>query len=220
MTSSPGAAYSGLIRRACVMTIDPDSTPEQRIFRRQIEEHAIRLNNVQLGYEVWRDLLTEAERSIVGEFKEAYNRGAGRTVGIWALAKGIGLTFATIELARLYGLPEATCQSFLKQLNDQERSPQSWDCQNRPYWNDETSELHWNGEVIRRIRNRKTGEELLLILKAFEEEGWPHRIDSPISESPNVRRLGDRLKSLNTGLSQIRFRADGSGTGIVWSRKD
>lgn len=202
------------------MATESELTPDAKVFRRVLEEHFLRLNNVQIGYEVWSQFLTEAERTIVGPFKEAYAFGGGRTVGMWARAKGIGLELATIELARLYGLPEGIYQAFLKQLDDQERTSVTWECQNKPYWSHEACELRWNGEVIRRIRNRSQAKDLIRILNAFEEDRWPNRIDNPIPGMRDRAKLGDRIKSLNHRLSQIKFRADGEGKGIIWYRRD
>lgn len=201
------------------MSTESELTPDEKVFRRVLEEHFLRLNNVQIGYEVWSKFLTEAERTIVGGFKEAYAFGGTRTVGMWARAKGIGLKLATIELARQYGLPEGIYQAFMKQLDDKERTSVTWELQNRPFWNHETCELRWNGEVIRRIKNRSQATDLIRILNAFEEDRWPNRIDNPIPGMRDRTKLGDRIKSLNHGLRQIKFGADGDGKGIIWRRR-
>ncbi len=60
------------------------------------------------------------------------------------------------------------------------------------------------------------------ILSAFQELGWPSRIDDPLP--PNYRgqdtklRLGDVIKRLNRHQQHrvIRFRGDGRGKGILW----
>ncbi len=59
------------------------------------------------------------------------------------------------------------------------------------------------------------------ILAAFEEEGWPIRIDDPLppnSEQDSKRRLHDTINSLNRNQKQnlIRFVGDGSGQGVRW----
>ena len=59
------------------------------------------------------------------------------------------------------------------------------------------------------------------ILAAFEEEGWPSRIDDPLPPQPeqdSKRRLSDTIKCLNRKQASplIHFRGDGTGEGVVW----
>ena len=58
-------------------------------------------------------------------------------------------------------------------------------------------------------------------MSAFEEEGWPPRIDDPLSPHPDQdtkRRLSDTIKCLNRKQSNriIHFRGDGTGEGVIW----
>ena len=64
-------------------------------------------------------------------------------------------------------------------------------------------------------RNQET------ILSAFEEEGWPPRIDDPLPPAVDCdpkQRLRDTIKSLNRNrkLVRIRFKGDGTGQGVLW----
>ncbi|MCA9067957.1 MAG: hypothetical protein KDA84_03490, partial [Planctomycetaceae bacterium] len=59
------------------------------------------------------------------------------------------------------------------------------------------------------------------VLTAFEEEGWPARIDDPLPPHGNVnprRRLHDTIKHLNKSqhIHLILFRGDGTGKGVIW----
>jgi hypothetical protein len=61
-----------------------------------------------------------------------------------------------------------------------------------------------------------------LILRVFEEEGWPPRIDDPLDRAPDrdpQQRLHDAVRRLNGNQSRcrIRFSRDGTGQGILWS---
>ena len=61
------------------------------------------------------------------------------------------------------------------------------------------------------------------ILTAFQEEGWPARIDDPLPPHPEQdpkRRLNDTIKCLNRKQSQslIHFRGDGTGEAVIWER--
>ena len=59
------------------------------------------------------------------------------------------------------------------------------------------------------------------MLSAFEEEGWPPRIDDPLSPLPggNQREhLHNTIVNLNRYQRQrtIRFFGDGNGQGVCW----
>lgn len=181
-----------------------------------LNEHAARLQHTQIGFEVWSEFLSEEERCRVGAFQDAFTRETRWTIGMWALAKGISRELATLELARLYGMPEGQYAALVRQVDASQPISELLSDRNRPYWDADRGELHWQGEIVRRIRNQVTGHELVQILNAFEECGWPVRIDDPLPSSSNPTQLADRIKSLNTGLSQIRFGR--SGEGIAWRR--
>ena len=59
------------------------------------------------------------------------------------------------------------------------------------------------------------------VLAAFEEEGWPHRIDDPLRfqvELGPKYRLHYTIRRLNRSQQQrlIRFFGDGTGVGVCW----
>lgn len=86
-----------------------------------------------------------------------------------------------------------------------------WDCQRR--------ELRMGQWVIKRFKLPSPNQETLLA--AFEEEGWPLRIDDPLPPVHGVlskRRLHDTIKSLNRNQKcrLISFKGDGTGEGICW----
>jgi hypothetical protein len=85
-----------------------------------------------------------------------------------------------------------------------------------PRWDAGTSELRIGSTVVRNIAGRAVN--LLLVVRSFEELRWPRRIDSPLP--PGLERFSDTIRTLNEGLSLIRFRADGTGTGIVWEWRE
>ncbi len=92
-------------------------------------------------------------------------------------------------------------------------------CLSAPHWDAESRELSVNGYMVKRFRWQASNQER--VLNAFEEEGWPRRIDDPLPPHPDQdskRRLSDTIKCLNRkqANSRIRFRGDGTGEGIVW----
>lgn len=88
-----------------------------------------------------------------------------------------------------------------------------------PTWDGERHELRVAGQLVKIFKLPSPNQETVLM--AFEEEGWPPRIDDPLSPAPEIdpkRRLHDTLKSLNRNQKNrlIRFMGDGTGEGIRW----
>jgi hypothetical protein len=88
-----------------------------------------------------------------------------------------------------------------------------------PVWDNERHELRVGSEIVKRFKWPAANQET--ILAAFEEEGWPPRIDDPLppqAEQDSKRRLHDTIKCLNKNQrnSLIHFRGDGTGEAIVW----
>lgn len=87
-----------------------------------------------------------------------------------------------------------------------------------PVFNSQSGELWFAGQCIRSRKRPAPNQEL--ILEAFEEEGWPLRIDDPLlggCDDPRAR-LHDALRQLNARLRPrlIEFFRDGTGQGIGW----
>lgn len=88
-----------------------------------------------------------------------------------------------------------------------------------PKWDRDRQELRIGSIVIKRFRVPAASQEA--VLAAFEEEGWPPRIDDPLpprSDQSPKRRLQETIKSLNRNQKRplIRFLGDGSAQGILW----
>ncbi|HEV3256790.1 MAG TPA: hypothetical protein VG013_07925 [Gemmataceae bacterium] len=90
----------------------------------------------------------------------------------------------------------------------------------RPRWDGERREL-WVGKfLVKGFRRPAPNQEA--ILAAFEELGWPARIDDPITgehgRDPR-QRLHEAIKSLNRNQMHrlIHFEGDGTGEGIRWT---
>ncbi len=89
----------------------------------------------------------------------------------------------------------------------------------KPFWDCQRRELRMGQWVIKRFKLPSPNQETLLA--AFEEEGWPLRIDDPLPPVHGVlskRRLHDTIKSLNRNQKcrLISFKGDGTGEGICW----
>ena len=90
-----------------------------------------------------------------------------------------------------------------------------------PFWNGK--ELWFKDRVVKRFRRLAQNQQT--VLAVFQEEGWPERIDNPIPANDICdaqSRLHDTIKSLNRNHipdpSPLRFRGDGTGTGVVWEK--
>jgi hypothetical protein len=87
------------------------------------------------------------------------------------------------------------------------------------HWDPDTRKLTVNGQIIKRFKWPAANQEA--ILSAFQEEGWPERIDDPLPPQPeqdSKRRLSDTIKCLNRKQTNhlLHFRGDGTGEGITW----
>jgi hypothetical protein len=88
-----------------------------------------------------------------------------------------------------------------------------------PEWDDQRHELRLGKKLVKRFKWRAANQEA--VLSAFQEEGWPPRIDDPlppVTETDPKRRLGDAIKCLNRKQVNplVRFSGDGTGEGVLW----
>lgn len=91
----------------------------------------------------------------------------------------------------------------------------------QPRWEAKQRRLYLGRVLVKQFR--LVPENQGLVLSAFEEQGWPERIDDPLSQTthvPPVVRLHDTIKCLNRGQGRplLRFRGDGTGQGVRWER--
>jgi hypothetical protein len=89
----------------------------------------------------------------------------------------------------------------------------------KPQWDAVYRELRVGKCVVKEYRVPSLNQESILL--AFQEEGWPHRIDDPLPPQENIEpkcRLHDTIKRLNRSQKNplIRFRGDGTGEGVCW----
>ena len=88
-----------------------------------------------------------------------------------------------------------------------------------PKWDSARQRLTFGTTIIKEFKVPAANQEM--IISAFEEEGWPPRIDDPLPPQPEQdpkRRLHDTINSLNRNQKSflLRFLGDGSGQGIRW----
>ena len=91
-----------------------------------------------------------------------------------------------------------------------------------PKWLPERRELRVGNLIVKQFKLPARNQET--ILAAFEEEGWPIRIDDPLpphGEQEPKRRLQHAIRKLNRHQKHplVQFRSDGTGRGIRWELK-
>lgn len=89
----------------------------------------------------------------------------------------------------------------------------------KPHWDPELRKLYLGNHLVKRFKWPAMNQEAVLC--AFQEEGWPERIDDPLPPQPEQdpkRRLADTIKCLNRKQATrlLHFRGDGTGEGVIW----
>lgn len=89
----------------------------------------------------------------------------------------------------------------------------------RPSWDVQRKELSLQGKLVKEYKVPSPNQ--VTILSAFEEDGWPLRIDDPLPRVAGMcpkRRLHDAIINLNRNQKQasLRFMGDGTGEGVRW----
>ncbi len=92
-----------------------------------------------------------------------------------------------------------------------------------PTWDSVRHELRLGETVVKRFKHRSPNQEA--VLTAFQEEGWPYKVDDPLPQSSECdpkRRLSDTIRGLNHHQLNvmIRFRGDGTGEAVIWELAD
>lgn len=91
-----------------------------------------------------------------------------------------------------------------------------------PRWDSDRRELWYGNNLIKLFKYQKdTNQEI--ILKSFDELGWPGRIDDPlpskVGSTTQKRRLADTIDAINENHKTegvIHFRGDGTAKGVIW----
>jgi hypothetical protein len=119
-----------------------------------------------------------------------------------------------------FALTAAGCAYARKILTSHLHAPSGPHLKSVPTWDGHRRELWFGDILVKRFRQPAKNQET--ILAAFQEEGWPPRIDDPLSGdnlSDAKDRLHESVRRLNVQQHPlIRFESDGTGEGILWKR--
>jgi hypothetical protein len=89
----------------------------------------------------------------------------------------------------------------------------------KPHWDTDRGELCYRGVVVKKFR--QPAPNARTVLSAFQEQGWPPRIDDPLPQGRGSvvprQRLADTLRILNSNLAGLSFALDGTGEGVIWT---
>jgi len=170
-----------------------------------------RIEPLTAAERLWHRVFTDEDRlQLGGDLTECYPRLG--TVGMWVHVRHVSPERAVVEVARaLNFLDEATAEWLLREIGDQ--PPQI----ERPFWNRANGELLWGDQVIRFIRVLREPSNIQRIVDAFQQAGWPSRVDNPLTLGQ--QQLHQALRSLNQRLEVIYFRSQEGGLAITWERR-
>lgn len=176
---------------------------------KQLDELHARLMLRAAYRRIHEELLTEEERTLLRDAPDEVRD----IIGFWAKSRKKSYVAAMLELGHLTNLlAQGDRDNLAALLGETVFVPAGA----KPHWDRETVTLHFRGQMVRRFRGRTTAKNQVAVLDAFEEEGWPSRIDDPLSPSSKGRRLREVVRKLNKGQTILRFSADGSSQGITW----
>lgn len=172
------------------------------------------------GQRTWDQLFTRDQRATLGGvFKNAWLDG--QAIGMWCRLHGVTGERATVELALALGFADGTTADWLlRELGEAPLARQQPASASVPEWNEPLGQLTFQGKVVRTINRLGQARNIVGVLNAFQEEGWPPRIDDPTPGGADSDRLRRTVATLNTGLDAIKFTADGTGEGIRWGRAE
>src|SRR5207248_4492440 len=86
----------------------------------------------------------------------------------------------------------------------------------KPRWDRERRELWYAGKICKRFRQPSDNQQHLL--DAFEEAGWPARMENPLvpdGTGNDHQRLADTVRRMN-GNTAIEFERDGTSEAVLW----
>jgi hypothetical protein len=184
-----------------------------------LEEAESRLR-VLPSYELaWELVLTPTERQKLGGDVYKCLQQRPNLIAMYSNIRGVSQYRAIIELAdqlKLLGYDRDLLLRAIGESAGESDARANLSAEPTPYWDKSSHTLKFAGEVIREVKRPNTATNIIPILDAFQELGWPPRIDDPLPDGADPVRLAEAVKSLNQGLQRVKFRKDGTGKGVVW----
>ena len=209
-SSPPGPPAQRGRPKACIaLHFDPDWTPQDDGTRELLGSPGVPVP-IPVDFDWEKEL---ANRRIVGRFGPSPRRGGRNPLGEVRLidqpAGGRASGIIGREPADGLKTPSGEARVDVRRGADSGYEVGT----QRPRWDGDLRSLTWNGETV--ASYSWSAPNQAMILSAFEEEGWPPRIDDPLPRG----RLRQTLKDLQKKFKDapITFRANGTGEGILWT---
>jgi hypothetical protein len=88
-----------------------------------------------------------------------------------------------------------------------------------PHWDADRRQLQYGSQLVKKYRRQAICQET--VLAAFQEDGWPPRIDDPLPRVDDIdpkSRLHETVRRLNRAQLPrlLVFQRDGTGEGVTW----
>jgi hypothetical protein len=183
------------------------------------------LTNSDLRWLVCKEYVEHArEITLPGEMRRSFHGHGGL---IFFKRSCFILTPSGREAAEAEATPRPTTESTpaapSAELEDAviayARQPNGQKPKAAPHWDGQRHQFRVGGVLVKEFKVHSPNQET--VLAAFQEEGWPPRIDDPLPPHAEIdpkRRLHDTIKSLNRNQKNrlIQFMGDGSGEAVRW----
>ena len=195
--------------------------------RESLETARNRISNELAARELWTNRFTAADRRKFDvPWPEVWKKH-NNIIEMWRIARGTPTFNACIvEIAHALGFINGTHrESLLDALGASTRSGLASGGRGRsiaatPHWDNDTQKLSYLNQTVRKVMRPKQAYNIVTILNAFQDAGWPHRIDDPFGRKPSDDTRRRDISNLNKGLrnGRLKFACDGNGTGFVWNK--
>jgi len=193
-----------------VSTESPKWASKSRVVT-ELETQYLRVKAAVSAADLWERVLSDQDRQQLGGDMQKCYRELG-TVGMWMNLRGVSQARAIADLAMNLGFAnQTTYQWLLREIGEEPNVQPHLD---RPSWQASTGELRWRNQVIRRVRVMSSPSNIQVILDSFEKSKWAQRIANPLRLGQ--QQLHQAIRSLNEGLTGIRFHAQEGGQAITW----
>lgn len=188
-----------------------DGLPISNEVAKELNAWRLRLIPAVVADRVWRQIFSDDERTRLGGDLQAAWQDQG-TMAMYMHARFVTYERAMVDIAHGLGLMHpADYERLLLAIGGHQAGKL------RPVWNRDLLELSVGGTVVKKLRSANVARSICRVLDAFQELAWPSRIDDPLPGGSDPQRLREVVRSLERNLTLIRFNADGTGCGIVWS---
>ncbi len=179
-----------------------------------LDDTYFRIQNVTAARRLWDQVFTERDRQKCDDDLEAAYRHGG-VIGMWRAARGGDADHALLDAARALGFLTDEYHDRLSRVCFGSGTKQQPD---KPHWNKEARQLTFRGVLVREVKRPGQAANIVAILDAFEEAGWPPRIDDPRARDSSDETRRRDIENLNKLLLEqvMRFACDGTGTGFQW----